>query len=92
MARYRRVLVKLSGGAFSGPAEFGFDKVAVNQSRAWGRVNTRPVMHRARPRRAAGSRGTFASSIGEPSRSRAVQLADQRQTAWLQRRPHTDVR
>jgi uridylate kinase len=30
MARYRRVLVKLSGGAFSGPAEFGFDKVAVD--------------------------------------------------------------
>ncbi|MBV8718176.1 MAG: hypothetical protein JOZ65_24165 [Chloroflexi bacterium] len=29
MARYRRVLVKLSG-AFSGPAEFGFDKAAVD--------------------------------------------------------------
>ena len=30
MARYRRVLVKLSGGAFSGPADFGFDKDAVD--------------------------------------------------------------
>ena len=30
MARYRRVLVKLSGGAFSGAAEFGFDKAAVD--------------------------------------------------------------
>ena len=30
MARYRRVLVKLSGGAFSGPGEFGFDKAAVD--------------------------------------------------------------
>lgn len=28
--RYRRVLVKLSGGAFSGPADFGFDKGAVD--------------------------------------------------------------
>src|SRR3982074_167037 len=30
MARYSRVLVKLSGAAFSGPAEFGFDKRAVD--------------------------------------------------------------
>jgi hypothetical protein len=30
MSRFRRVLVKLSGGAFSGPAEFGFDKTAVD--------------------------------------------------------------
>src|SRR5258708_15985983 len=28
--RYRRVLVKLSGGAFSGRAEFGFEKAAVD--------------------------------------------------------------
>jgi uridylate kinase len=28
--RYKRVLVKLSGGAFSGPAEFGFDRAAVD--------------------------------------------------------------
>src|SRR5258708_25755279 len=28
--RYRRVLVKLSGGAFSGSAEFGFDRGAVD--------------------------------------------------------------
>jgi uridylate kinase len=28
--RYRRVLVKLSGGAFSGRADFGFDKAAVD--------------------------------------------------------------
>ena len=30
MARYTRVLVKLSGGALSGSAEFGFDKSAVD--------------------------------------------------------------
>jgi uridylate kinase len=30
VAQYRRVLVKLSGGAFSGPAEFGFDKASVD--------------------------------------------------------------
>ena len=30
MARYRRVLVTLSGGAFSGPVDFGFDKAAVD--------------------------------------------------------------
>jgi uridylate kinase len=30
VARYKRVLVKLSGGAFSGPAEFGFDKDALD--------------------------------------------------------------
>ena len=30
MPRYRRVLVKLSGGAFAGRAEFGFDKDAVD--------------------------------------------------------------
>ena len=30
VARFKRVLVKLSGGAFSGPAEFGFDKDALD--------------------------------------------------------------
>jgi uridylate kinase len=30
VARYRRILVKLSGGAFSGPADFGFDQGAVD--------------------------------------------------------------
>jgi uridylate kinase len=30
MVGYGRVLVKLSGGAFSGPADFGFDKAAVD--------------------------------------------------------------
>src|ERR671936_308980 len=30
MVRYGRVLVKLSGGAFSGAEDFGFDKTAVD--------------------------------------------------------------
>ena len=30
MARYQRVLLKLSGGAFAGDEGFGFDKVAVD--------------------------------------------------------------